>query len=547
MKRRDFLGLKGGSVNAQVAESEGLRGLQSTLAPYQGACGREEVIHLLKRTMFGAKWADINYFSGKTMSQAVDELLTPTSASTSTPLNNYGSDPNVPDGQSWVLAPFDANVANVRKLSFKSWWIGEMLNQDRSILQKMVFFWHNHFPTESQDINDSRFSFKQIKLFRQFALGNFKQLVKEVTLDPAMLIYLNGRQNTKNAPDENYARELQELFTVGKDLANHYTEADVQAAAKVLSGYQIDDVNITNRFTSTRHDTTNKQFSSFYNNAIITGQTGANGANELDDLLTMIFNVEEVSKYICRKIYRYFVYYTIDATTEQEIILPMAAAFRQANYEIKPVLSLLFKSEHFFDVLNRGCVIKPGLEVIISSLRELEVPQPPATGLATQYSVWILVNNYASLVNQNLGDPPNVAGWPAYYQTPQFHELWINSDSLPKRVAFPSALVQNGITRNGFTLKCNVLTLTRSFPTPSDPLALINDALAQFFRMGVDQSIKDVLLSILLSGQTQNYYWTDAWNLYLANTSNTANAMVVETRLKTFYLYLIQQAEYQLS
>ena len=547
MKRRDFLGLKGGSVNAQVAESEGLRGLQSTLAPYQGAWGREEVIHLLKRTMFGAKWADINYFSGKTMSQAVDELLTPTSASTSTPLNNYGSDPNVPDGQSWVLAPFDANVAGVRTLSFKSWWIGEMLNQDRSILQKMVFFWHNHFPTESQDINDARFSFKQIKLFRQFALGNFKQLVKAVTLDPAMLIYLNGRRNTKTAPDENYARELQELFTVGKDLANHYTEADVQAAAKVLSGYQIDDVNITSIFTSTRHDTTNKQFSSFYNNAIITGQTGANGANELDDLLTMIFNVEEVSKYICRKIYRYFVYYTIDATTEQDIILPMAAAFRQANYEIKPVLSLLFKSEHFFDVLNRGCVIKPGLELVISSLRELEVPQPPATGLATQYSVWIIIQYYASLLNQNLGDPPNVAGWPAYYQTPQFHELWINSDSLPKRVSFPSALVQNGITRSGFTLKCNVLTLTRSFPTPADPLALINDALAQFFRMDVDQSIKNVLLSILLSGQTQNYYWTDAWNLYLANTSNTANAMVVETRLKNFYLYLIQQAEYQLS
>jgi uncharacterized protein (DUF1800 family) len=547
MKRRDFLGLKGGSANAQVAESEGLRGLQSTLAPYQGAWGREEVIHLLKRTMFGAKWTDINYFSGKTMSQAVDELLTPTSASTSTPLNNYGSDPNVPDGQSWVLAPFDANVANVRTLSFKSWWMGEMINQDRSISQKMIFFWHNHFPTESQDINDARFSFKQIKLFRQFALGNFKQLVKAVTLDPAMLIYLNGRQNTKNAPDENYARELQELFTVGRDLANHYTEADVQAAAKVLSGYQIDDVNITNRFTSTRHDTTNKQFSSFYNNAVITGQTGANGANELDDLLTMIFNVEEVSKYICRKIYRYFVYYTIDATTEQDIILPMAAAFRQANYEIKPVLSLLFKSEHFFDVLNRGCIIKPGLELVISSLRELEVLQPPATGLPTQYSVWLVIQNYASLLGQNLGDPPNVAGWPAYYQTPQFHELWINSDSLPKRVSFPSALVQNGISRNGFTLKCNVLTLTRSFPTPSDPLALINDALAQFFRMDVDQSIKNVLLSILLSGQTQNYYWTDAWNLYLANTSNTANAMVVETRLKNFYLYLIQQAEYQLS
>src|SRR5207244_2157509 len=118
------------------------------------------------------------------------------------------------------------------------------------------------------------------------------------------------------------------LFTVGKGPGSGYTEADVKAAAKVLTGYTVNTTTATSTFDSTRHDTTNKQFSAFYNNTVITGQTGANGQNELDDLVNMIFATNEVAMYICRRIYRFFVYGDIDSTIEANVITPLAAIFR---------------------------------------------------------------------------------------------------------------------------------------------------------------------------------------------------------------------------
>src|SRR5205823_4891756 len=139
---------------------------------------------------------------------------------------------------------------------------------------------------------------------------------------------------------------------------SQYTENDVKAAAKILTGYTVNTITATSAFDATRHDTTNKQFSAFYNNTVITGQSGANGQNELDDLLNMIFATNEVAMYICRRIYRFFVYGNIDSTIETNVITPLAAIFRSNNYELKPVLSALFKSEHFFDVLTQGAMIK---------------------------------------------------------------------------------------------------------------------------------------------------------------------------------------------
>ena len=150
-----------------------------------------------------------------------------------------------------------------------------MINQDRSIREKMLLFWHNHFATETVDVGNGNLLYKHVNLMRTSALGNFKQLVRDITLDPAMLVYLNGRFNTATAPDENYGRELQELFTIGKESNPNYTEADVKAAAKVLTGWRVD-TNLNtfpSYFTSSRHDSTNKVFSSFYNNTVITGRT----------------------------------------------------------------------------------------------------------------------------------------------------------------------------------------------------------------------------------------------------------------------------------
>lgn len=519
------------------------------LTPYNGVWTNKQVAHLLKRVMFGASKADLDHFLSIGVTAAVDELLT-ASPTPVPPLNNYNdgsyTDPNVAAGQTWVTAPYDATANAKRRSSFKSWWTGVMLNQGRSATEKMTLFWHNHFATEAATVGDARFVYKTNALLRQYALGNFKEFVKQVTIDPGMLRYLNGYLNTKNAPDENYGRELQELFTVGKEPSQLYTEDDVKAAAKVLTGYKIDTTNLTYYFDSTKHDTGNKQFSSFYGNTVITGQAGANGELELDDLLNMIFATNQVAEFICRKIYRFFVYYTIDATVETNIIQPLATIFRNNNYEIKPVLDSLFKSEHFFDELNRGCVIKSPADYFVGACREFNAVFPDATDLTQQYYFWKQLQLQLAATGMDTGDPPNVAGWPAYYQAPGYYEVWINSDTLPKRTQFSDLLIANGYTHSGYTLKFDLLTFVASLNFPEDPDQLIAQTLEILYSIDTDINLYNYLKSILLSGQSSNSYWTNAWNDYIGAPTNTTYKNTVETRLKQMFLYLLDLAEYQL-
>jgi uncharacterized protein (DUF1800 family) len=347
---------------ANVALSKPYR-TYSNLSGYTGTFGNAELVHLLKRTLFGVKQSDIKTFSGKTLTEVVNTLLNNVNVPLP-PINNYNdgtyTDANVVLGQTWVNAAYTDGTANSRRsTSHKSWWMGQMIKQPPSIQEKMVLFWHNHFATQTETIADARYEYKHSALLRTLALGNFKTLVKQITVDPAMLKYLNGYLNVKNAPDENYGRELQELFTVGKGPNSLYTEADVKAAARVLTGYTINGTTISSGFDANKHDTANKQFSAFYGNKIITGKTGAAGATELDEMIDMLFATNECALFICRRIYRFFVYYAIDDATEANVIVPLAAIFRSNNYEIKPVLQALFTSQHFFDQLNRGVLSNP--------------------------------------------------------------------------------------------------------------------------------------------------------------------------------------------
>ena len=368
-----------------------------------------------------------------------------------------------------------------------------------------------------------------------------------------MLVYQNGYLNTNVAPDENYGRELQELFTVGKGADNAtqaYAESDVKAAAKVLTGWQINGTTNTPVFNSARHDSTNKQFSSFYNNTIIVGRTGATAGDlELDDLLNMIFSVNDVSMHICRKLYRWFVYYEIDAATEVNVISPLAQIFRTNNYDIKPVLAALFKSEHFFDVLNQGCFIKNPVDIIVGLCREFSVAFPSVIAdYAGAYNTWQLLNSLSISFQQNIGDPPNVAGWPAYYQAPQFHEIWINSDTFPKRNQFTDQMLLTGYTRSGKNIKIDPTIFAKSLPNPGDPNALISDSITYLFRLTLTQASRDQLKKdIILSGQTSDFYWTNAWNAYITNPNDMTNATIVKTRLRDLYQYLMKLAEYQLA
>lgn len=557
MDRRDFLTARRNAAPVITSQQEQPFRTLSGLNPYSGPWTANEVIHLLKRTMFGSTRADIDYFKTKTMAQAVDELLNPTAAPPSPPVNDYNTttytDPKIAPGATWINDPTaDGTLNSYRRATFKKWWTGVMINQDRSIREKMTLFLANHFGTETNDIGTAHYVYWHHELLRQSALGNFKQLIKNVTIDLGMLRYLNGYLNTSTAPDENYGRELQELFVIGKDPVTNlaaYAEDDVKKAAKVLTGHRINTTTFAYFFDSTKHDTTSKQFSAFYNNTVIGGRTGANGALETDDLINMLFAKVEASKYICRRLYRWFVYYKIDAAAESNVIEPLATIFRNSNYELKPVLNALLKSEHFFDVLNQGCQIKSPVDQVVSCMREFKVAFPNSTTeYIDAYAMWNYLVGWFSTMGQNIGDPPNVSGWPSYYQQPQFYEIWINSDTLPKRNRFTDTMITSGYTRSGKKLVIDAVAFTKTLPNPGDPNLLIDDVLAMMYRVPLSAASKQTIKQqILLSNQTSDYYWTNAWDAYIATPTNTANFNIVNNRLKSLYQYFMNLSEYQLA
>lgn len=523
------------------------------LATYKGNWTQVTCKHLLKRVLFGVKPADIDYFLTKGLALSIDELLTTSQPLPSPPLNDYSSttviDSAVPLGETWVNNySTDGTINSYRRATMKKWLLGVMINQDRSIREKITLFWANHFSTESDIVAYGNYVFNHHNILRQNGMGNFKQLVRQITTDAGMLRYLNGYLNTKTAPDENFGRELQELFTLGKDSSVKYTEDDVKATAKVLTGWRINAANM-GYFDDTKHDTTNKQFSSYYNNKIITGKTLANGAKETDELIDMIFEKSEVAKFICRKLYRWFVYYYIDGTIEKNIIEPLATLFVNNNFEIKPVLKTLLSSEHFYDTINIGSLIKSPIDHVVGCLREFNIAFPDAV---KDYSdAYYLFNNMVSQVTnlgQNPTDPPNVAGWPAYYQIPEFSELWINADTLPKRNKFTDLMIESGYTRNGKKVAINSINFAKEVClTPSDPNKLIDALFSFLISTEISTVIKNNLkVQILLSNQVSDYYWTDAWNVYIASPT-TVNFNIVNNRLKALIKYIMNLPDYQLS
>ncbi len=565
MERRELLS-ETPQTKPQRQRFDSVARTMTGLAPYTGSWTIAEAKHLLKRTMFGSTKADINTFLTLGMSDSVDTLIElinhPVYTPPPDPVNNYDNlltDPQCAAGLPWPFTPDTNNVTIYtyfyRMKSLKSWWISQMLNQSRSLREKMVLFWSNHFVVEFDIIDSSTYIYKYNSLLREYALGNFKEFTKQITLNCAMLKYLNGDKNTAAAPNENYARELQELFTIGKDsMGNpYYTEDDVREAARVLTGWRLDLTNggsangYNSYFMPTKHDAGNKQFSSFYGNAVITGQSGTAGANEIDDLMNMIFARNEVAEFVCRKFYRWFVYYEIDSATETNVIQPLANIFRTNNYEIAPVLSALFKSEHFYDVLNRACLIKPPVDFTVGLSREFEVGFPDNTDVIAQYASWDKLRSQSSNFQLNIGDPPNVAGFQAYYQEPSYHELWINSDTLPKRNQFTDRMSANGYTNYGQTILIDVVGYTETLTNPSDPIALIDEVLSYHYALDGTPLLEAYLLSILLSGQTSNYYWTNAWDDYIGDPTNTTYYNIVKSRLQSFYRYIMDLSEYQLS
>ncbi|KAA9333116.1 DUF1800 domain-containing protein [Hymenobacter busanensis] len=519
------------------------------LAPYTGPWTKVQAAHLLRRCLFGPTKANIATATASSLTQVLNGLLT-APAAPAPPVNVSATDTSVPIGQTWTTQAFDQNFEGVRRASLRSWWLGQVL-QGSTLVEKMWVFWHNHFVIEFSDINDARYGYQYAALLRQHALGNIKQLAKDVTVTPAMLRYLNGNQSTATAPNENYGRELLELFTVGKGPligpGNYttYTEADVQAAAKVLTGWRDNATTQQGYFTASRHDTSTKQFSSAFQNRTIANA----GDQEYKALVDLVFDQAETARFLVRKLYRWLVYYIIDATTEQNVIVPLAQQLQQNGYNVAPVLRTLLESEHFFDSVNTGCYIKSPLDFTLGICRQLEIPMPPASNPAVQYSVWDYLNSTTSLQQQYLGDPPNVAGWAAYYQTPQFNELWINAVTLPRRSQFSDLMVStNGTTRSGFKLVADPVAFVESLPpaTAEDPNLLIQSLVDLLMPFPLTANQLAFLNDTLLPG-LPDFEWTTEWWDYLAAPTNTTKRNAVATKLRALLKVMLSQAEYQLS
>ena len=532
------------------------RGILSGIDEYKGVWGKKQATHLLRRTMFGATKTDINIMAAKSMSQAVDFLFLP-QAKPAQPINDYNNigddkklvDKIVPAGQPYADLPNrDIDAEFWKNVSLKCWWFNNIIEQKISIHEKMMFFWSNHVPVQIFEVYEARFGYRYLEVLRRNSTGNFKTLMREITTDPAMLRFLNGDKNSKFAPDENYGRELQELFCIGKGPNSKYTETDVKTAARVLTGWKVDWTKSVSTFNANDHDSGDKAFSSFYNNKVIKGQTGANGAKEVDDLLDMIFGNAECALHLVRKLYRFLVYHSIDAATETNVIAPLAQLLRTSNFDIKPVLLKLLKSEHFYDVLNQGVILKTPLDFAIGLLREFNIPNPPKNN--PREVLWVRMGMYWWLRDMllDIGDPPNVAGWPAWYQSPQFDKYWITTNTLPKRGNLTDMMIYWGYENEDKSIKygINEFEFTKSLSNPSDPNALISEVIELFFSIDVDATVRKNLKNILLSDQASDYYWTNAWNDYLADPKNVMKQDVVKWRLKSFYQHIMQMEEYQM-
>ncbi|HQX73267.1 MAG TPA: DUF1800 domain-containing protein [Chitinophagaceae bacterium] len=544
MDRRDFFKRTRRKYSTTSNVNQYGKEMFAGLNPYSGNWTVNEVTHLLKRTMFGARKTDIDYFLSLSPGAAVDELLN-TVMVPDPPVRDYGlleddgvfyDDLGVAIGQTWVN---DLNMASApeirgqinsrRASSLKKWWAGLIINQHRSIQEKMVLFWHHHFSIQESEVDNAQILYRHHHLLRSNALGNFKSLVKEVTIDPAMLIHLNGYLNSRQAPDENYARELQELFSIGKGDDSHYTEDDVIAAARVLTGWRINDNPLGSYLDAGAHDTGTKTFSSFYNNTTISGSTDPD--QELDALIDMIFTTTEAARFICRKLYKWFVYYDIDETTETSVIIPMAEILQSNNYDVKPALAVLFKSEHFYDVLNQACYIKNPYDMIVGTLREFNVSFPSYTDYITGYPLFYSIYQKAAEMQQQLFQPPDVSGWPSYYQEPMHYELWVNSNSLPKRADFTDALVNDSVI--------DVRAFANYSSNPADPNQLINDVTALLLRYPLSNDSRVYIKThFLTNNTTDDTIWTNAWN------SN--NTTVINTSLRELFKFLMNLPEFHL-
>lgn len=480
---------------------------------------REDVYHLLRRAGFGPTLAQAESYIGKTATEVVDELLGSNDEAAppapGTWIDAWTEDPEGADLQTRnaIYATWNSNMANLG-----NWWIG-MMTTDAKSIEKLALFWSSHWTSEySFDNTNSipQMLYRQYLTLRAGRLGDLRTMALDITLDATMLNYLGGTFNSKGKANENYARELMELFLTG---IGWYTEGDVKEAARVLTGWRTQKFSDSpapngkyeSWFDAAAHDTGAKQVLG----QTIAARTADNNTafqvmtEEVLRLIEIIVETrnEAVSRFIAEKVYRYFVYSSHEAI-DPTVIDPLAQALRDADFELKALFRTLFTSKHFFAPEMRGAQIKTPIEYVAGLQRQLGI-------VDGNPQAWV------SAMDQPVMDPPTVAGWPGY-------RTWISTNTYPQRRDFAKKLI-------GKMNDTQANALISSFEDYTDAKKFVANVVAYFLPMPVSAERMDFYVSALMQG-APDYDWPQILNDPSAAAKRFRDLLITISRAPDFQL-----------
>lgn len=537
------------------------------ISAYNSLLGERLAAHLLRRATFGPTKAQIQDAASKTAAQVLSQLLSfsPFSTQPIDPLTNA----------TWInTIPTPATNSDDVELRMYvvAWWL-DNIRVDNTLRTKMMLFLHQNWMVDDEAFSSHNI-YDYLKLLEFYCLGSYKTLARKMCRDNRMLIYLNGYQNTGNSPNENYAREFFELFTIGKGPQigpgnyTNYTENDIKEAAKLLSGYVYDLNNSMVdpetgirycRIVPSRHSTATKVFSSAFQNTSITGSnTEAGILNELDQFVTMVFNQQETAKNICRKLYRYFLCRDITPAVETDIIGPMATTLQTNNYNLSSALSQLLQSRHFFDMDDVastdnkiGALVKSPLDLIMHAVRFFGISPFNLSG-NTPYTIWDsfyrtgLRENFLRNSDMYLFSTSTVAGFPAYYSSPKWDRHWFDSSSITQRYYLGRCLLENKrlpYSNSPFGVQIDIVQWVRNnISNPADGNAIVDELVNYLLPERPDAARRTYYLNQTLLGTLSLINWNNEWNNYI----NTGVTTVVKPRLELFFRTVLYSQEYQL-
>jgi uncharacterized protein (DUF1800 family) len=368
----------------------------SALQPYAGRFASRHAAHLLRRAGFGGSEADVARIAALGMAGAVDSLLHPA-----------GPDADFPPYPD-VAVLYDPKKA---RQATQLWWLDRMLRTNRPLVEKMTLFWHGHFATSVQKVQPPAMV-GQINLFRRFGLGRFPALLSAVTRDPAMLIWLDNRANAKAHPNENYAREVMELFALG---LGNYTEDDVKEAARAFTGWTVDK-NQQAAFVPARHDDGIKTV------------LGKSGRHDADDVIAIIVSQPIHQRFLAHKLLEFFVY----SDPEPELIEAVAQVYAVSGFDVARTVGTILRSNVFYSPRAYRAIPKSPIEFAVGTLRYIGAQTVPPN----------LPYQLARMGQEPL-NPPSVKGWDG-------GPAWINTSTLLARFNFVNGLVaQTAPAKNG--------------------------------------------------------------------------------------------------